>query len=54
MLLVVDDIDGAVAELTNRGVPVSAVQQLGPEGMPGSRSAFFQGPDGNPWSLQEM
>lgn len=52
--LVVDDIDAAVAALTARDVPISAVQQLGPEGMPGSRFAFFEDPDGNPWSLQEM
>ncbi|MBP2408450.1 VOC family protein [Brachybacterium fresconis] len=52
--LVVEDIDAAVAALTARDVPISAVQQLGPEGMPGSRFAFFEDPDGYPWSLQEM
>ena len=41
-------------ELAGRGVEVSEVQQLGPEGTPGSRFAFFADPDGNAWSLQEM
>jgi catechol 2,3-dioxygenase-like lactoylglutathione lyase family enzyme len=52
--LVVEDIDAARAELAGRGVPISDVQQLGPEGTPGSRFAFFQDPDGNGWSLQEI
>ena len=52
--LVVDDIDAARAELAGRGVPISEVQQLGPEGAPGSRFAFFDDPDGNGWSLQEI
>jgi len=30
------------------------VQQLGPEGARGSRFAFFNDPDGNGWSLQEI
>ena len=52
--LVVADIDAARAELAGRGVPISDVQQLGPEGAPGSRFAFFTDPDGNGWSLQEI
>lgn len=52
--LVVDDIDAARAELAGRGVNVTEVQQLGPEGSPGSRFAFFTDPDGNGWSLQEL
>jgi catechol 2,3-dioxygenase-like lactoylglutathione lyase family enzyme len=52
--LVVDDIDAARAELVARGLEISDVQQLGPEGMPGSRFAFFADPDGNGWSLQEI
>ena len=52
--LVVDDIDAARAELAGRGVEITAVQQLGPEGSPGSRFAFFTDPDGNGWSLQEI
>jgi catechol 2,3-dioxygenase-like lactoylglutathione lyase family enzyme len=52
--LVVDDIDAARVELVGRGVPISDVMQLGPEGAPGSRFAFFDDPDGNGWSLQEI
>lgn len=52
--LVVADIDAARAELADRGVPITEVQQLGPEGQPGSRFAFFADPDGNGWSLQEI
>jgi catechol 2,3-dioxygenase-like lactoylglutathione lyase family enzyme len=51
--LVVADLDAVREELVSRGVAVSEVQQLGPEGMPGSRFAFFADPDGNGWSLQE-
>lgn len=52
--LVVDDIDTARAELAGRGVGITDVMQLGPEGAPGSRFAFFADPDGNGWSLQEL
>ncbi len=52
--LVVDDIDEARAALAGRGVPITEVQQLGPEGAPGSRFAFFSDPDGNGWSVQEF
>jgi|SRR5690606_14584334 len=52
--LVVEDIDAARAELADRGVAITDVQQLGPEGAPGSRFAFFSDPDGNGWSLQEI
>ncbi|WP_331226762.1 VOC family protein [Georgenia sunbinii] len=52
--LVVSDIDAARAALAGRGVAITEVQQLGPEGAPGSRFAFFTDPDGNGWSLQEM
>lgn len=52
--LVVEDIDAARAALADRGVPIGDVQQLGQEGTPGSRFAFFQDPDGNAWSLQEL
>ncbi len=54
MQLIVDDIDAARAELVARGVDVTEVQQLGPEGSPGSRFAFFADPDGNGWSVQEL
>jgi catechol 2,3-dioxygenase-like lactoylglutathione lyase family enzyme len=49
MLLVVSDIDAARAELAERGVPISEVEEV----QWGSRHAFFQDPDGNGWSLQE-
>jgi catechol 2,3-dioxygenase-like lactoylglutathione lyase family enzyme len=52
--LVVEDIDAARAQLAGNGVEITAVQQLGPEGSPGSRFAFFADPDGNGWSLQEI
>ncbi|HYI22958.1 MAG TPA: VOC family protein [Candidatus Limnocylindrales bacterium] len=54
MQLVVDDIDAARELLASRGVQITEVQQLGPEGAPGSRFAFFADPDGNGWSLQEI
>ncbi|MBV8216842.1 MAG: VOC family protein [Solirubrobacterales bacterium] len=54
MQLVVEDIDTARADLANHGVAITDVQQLGPEGSPGSRFAFFTDPDGNGWSLQEI
>jgi catechol 2,3-dioxygenase-like lactoylglutathione lyase family enzyme len=52
--LVVSDIDAAREQLAGRGVQITDVQQLGPEGTPGSRFAFFADPDGNGWSLQEI
>jgi catechol 2,3-dioxygenase-like lactoylglutathione lyase family enzyme len=52
--LVVDDIDMVRSTLADRGVPISPVQQLGPEGVPGSRFAFFTDPDGNSWAVQEL
>jgi catechol 2,3-dioxygenase-like lactoylglutathione lyase family enzyme len=54
MQLVVEDIDAARAELAGNGVEITDVKQLGPEGSPGSRFAFFSDPDGNGWSLQEI
>lgn len=54
MQLVVDDIDTARSELAGRGVEISEVQQLGPEGTNGTRFAFFSDPDGNGWSVQEL
>jgi catechol 2,3-dioxygenase-like lactoylglutathione lyase family enzyme len=52
--LVVEDIDAVRAALAERGVPVGEVQQLGPEGAPGSRFCFFEDPDGNGWAIQEL
>jgi catechol 2,3-dioxygenase-like lactoylglutathione lyase family enzyme len=51
--LVVEDIDAVRQMLVARGVNVSEVQQLGPEGTPGSRFMFFPDPDGNTWAVQE-
>ena len=52
--LVVEDIDAVREQLAGRGVGVSEVQQLGPEGAPGSRFVFFDDPDGNTWAVQEL
>ena len=52
--LVVQDIDAARQALAGRGVSVGDVQQLGPEGSVGSRYVFFEDPDGNLWSVQEI
>jgi catechol 2,3-dioxygenase-like lactoylglutathione lyase family enzyme len=51
--LVVEDLDAVRSELAGRRVPISEVQQLGPEGTPGSRYCFFDDPDGNMWAVQE-
>ena len=51
--LVVEDLDAVRSELAARGVAISDVQQMGPEGTPGSRYCFFQDPDGNMWAVQE-
>jgi catechol 2,3-dioxygenase-like lactoylglutathione lyase family enzyme len=51
--LVVEDIDAVRSALAERGVPVGEVQQLGPEGAPGSRFCFFEDLDGNGWAIQE-
>jgi catechol 2,3-dioxygenase-like lactoylglutathione lyase family enzyme len=52
--LVVEDVDAVREALAGRGVPVGEVQQLGPEDSPGSRFLFFEDPDGNGWSVQEL
>jgi catechol 2,3-dioxygenase-like lactoylglutathione lyase family enzyme len=52
--LVVEDIDAARDALVGRGVAVSEVHQLGPEGTPGSRFCFFEDLDGNTWAVQEL
>jgi catechol 2,3-dioxygenase-like lactoylglutathione lyase family enzyme len=64
LLLVVEDIDAARADLTDRGVDVSPVWHLDPDTgpVPGHdpdrRSYFsrasFADPDGNQWQLQEV
>ena len=59
MILVVEDIDAARADLIGRGVDVGEVQEAKPPGFdsPG-RSYFarasFSDPDGNGWVLQEI
>ena len=47
--LVVSDIEAARAELTERGVEVGEVQDLG-----GVLYAHFSDPDGNGWALQQL
>lgn len=47
--LVVADIDAARAELVDRGVEVSEVQEF-----PWGKFVFFQDPDGNGWSVQQL
>jgi catechol 2,3-dioxygenase-like lactoylglutathione lyase family enzyme len=47
--MVIDDADAAHAELSERGVEVSDVQD-----MPWGRFVFFSDPDGNTWSLQQI
>jgi catechol 2,3-dioxygenase-like lactoylglutathione lyase family enzyme len=47
--LVVSDIEAARAELVERGVDVSEVQDL-----PGGLFVFFSDPDGNGWSVQQI
>jgi len=48
MLLVVTDIDAARADLVERGVEVSEVQDM----QWGARHAYFRDSDGNAWQLQ--
>jgi catechol 2,3-dioxygenase-like lactoylglutathione lyase family enzyme len=52
--LVVEDVEAAREAFASRGVGVGDVQQLGPEGSPGSRFVFFDDPDGNTWAVQEL
>ncbi len=49
MQLVVSDIHAARAELVERGVEVSEVQQF-----PWGAFVFFSDPDGNRWSVQQL
>ncbi|MCW2901284.1 MAG: Glyoxalase/bleomycin resistance protein/dioxygenase [Streptosporangiaceae bacterium] len=49
MQLVVPDIKVAHAELTDRGVEVSEIQDY-----PWGRFVFFSDPDGNGWAVQEI
>jgi catechol 2,3-dioxygenase-like lactoylglutathione lyase family enzyme len=59
MILVVKDIDAARADLVSRGVDVSEVVEMRPQGFEqAGRSYFararFSDPDGNAWQLQEI
>jgi catechol 2,3-dioxygenase-like lactoylglutathione lyase family enzyme len=47
--LVVSDINGARAELAERGVEVSEVQEF-----PWGSFVFFSDPDGNGWAVQQL
>jgi predicted enzyme related to lactoylglutathione lyase len=47
--LVVPDIDAAHAQLVDRGIGVSDVQDF-----PWGRFVFFSDPDGNSWSVQQL
>lgn len=49
MQLVVSDIEAARTELVGRGVEVGEVQVF-----PWGRFVFFDDPDGNKWSVQEI
>jgi len=48
--LVVDDIEKARAELSDRGVEMGEIQDVGG----GVKYSGFTDPDGNSWTLQEM
>ena len=61
--LVVSDIHAARAQLVERGVEVSEVQVIGPEGARPARDGddlnnvgfvFFSDPDGNGWAVQQI
>ena len=47
--LVVDDIEAARKELSDRGVDVTDIQDL-----PWGRFVYFRDPDGNGWAVQEI
>ncbi len=47
--LVVDDIEAARADLAERGVEVSEVQEF-----PWGSFVFFTDPDGNSWAVQQV
>jgi predicted enzyme related to lactoylglutathione lyase len=49
MQIVVADADAARAELVERGVEASEVQDF-----PWGRFVFFQDPDGNAWAVQQI
>ena len=48
-MLVVPDVQAARAELADRGVEVSEVQEF-----PWGSFVFFSDPDGNGWAVQQI
>ena len=52
--LVVEDMDAAYELLSSRGVDLGDVVTLGAEGREGFRHVFFNDPDGNAWTIQEI
>jgi len=58
--LVVSDVEAARSELAGRGVEVSPIRHVGPDGVwadgrggPWNSFIFFSDPDGNGWTVQE-
>jgi predicted enzyme related to lactoylglutathione lyase len=49
LMMVIDDADAARAELADRGVSVSDVDE-----QPWGRFVYFSDPDGNTWALQQL
>ncbi|MEO5901768.1 MAG: glyoxalase superfamily protein [Ilumatobacteraceae bacterium] len=49
MQIVIADADEAHAELSSRGVPISAIDDL-----EWGRFIYFADPDGNAWALQQL
>jgi len=49
VMMVVDDIESAHAELSGRGVGVSDVDEQA-----WGRFVYFQDPDGNAWAIQQL
>ena len=52
--LVVPDIHASRAELLERGVEISEVQDMSAPGKPTVSYAYFKDPDGNGWALQQL
>jgi catechol 2,3-dioxygenase-like lactoylglutathione lyase family enzyme len=52
--LVVEDIHATRAELLERGVEISEVQDLTAPGKPTVSYAYFKDPDSNTWALQQL
>jgi catechol 2,3-dioxygenase-like lactoylglutathione lyase family enzyme len=50
ILLKVEDIEAARAELLDRGVEISEIEDMDW----GARHAYFRDPDGNSWQLQQV